>query len=105
MRTYQVLIAESDDYKPHEKPTIVQEGSSLKMAGRHDGNALFIRMRIADLMAMVVDEGEQFATILLYLQNMTVSIKYAYYKMGDLNKAINHKFKEDVILLENLLAI
>lgn len=103
-KTYQVLVAESDDQKSHGKLTLVQEGNSLEIAGKHDGNALFIRMRIAEIIAMVIDEGEQFATVTLYLQNLTVSIKYAYYKMGDLNKTINHKFKEDVALLESLLA-
>ena len=104
VRTYQVLISESDDHKPHEKPTLVQEGNSLEIAGKHDGNSLFIRIRIAHIVAMAIDEGEQFATVALYLQNMTISIRYAYYKMGNLNKAINHKFKEDVALLESLLS-
>jgi hypothetical protein len=103
-KTYQILVAESDDHKAHEKTTWTQAGNSLEIVGKHDGNALTMRVRSATIAAMVIDEGEQYGTITLHTEMMSISIKYAYYKMGNLSKEINHKFKEDVALFEGILA-
>lgn len=103
-KTYQILVAESDDHKAHEKTTWIQAGNSLEIVGKHDGNALTMRVRSSAVASMVIDEGEQFGTITLHLQMMTICIKYAYYKMGNLSKEVNHKFKEDVALFEGILA-
>jgi hypothetical protein len=102
-RTYQVHITESDDHKPHEKPTLVRTGNKLEISGKHDGNHFTLFMSTQSIASVVVDEGEQFATVTLYLHNMQVVIKYAYYKMGSVSKIINHKFKEDIALLESVL--
>lgn len=104
VRTYQVHITEGDDHKTQEKPTLTHIGNSLEITGKHEGNIFTIRMRTISIASFAVDEGEQFATITLHLHNMQVIIKYAYYKMGNLSKIINHKFKEDFALLERILA-
>lgn len=102
-KTYQILITESDDHKPHEKQTWVRHQNSLEIIGRHDGNNTTIRLRTSALTSMVVEEGEQVGSIILYTPQITLFVKYAYYKMGNLSKEINHKFKEDVGLLEDIL--
>jgi hypothetical protein len=107
VHTYHVSIHEHiDELKATDKPSIVRTGNCLEITGKHDnnGNKFKICMHTSALAGFVVEETEQYGTISLLLYHMSVVIKYAYYKVtGDLCKVINHKFKEDREMLENIL--
>ena len=106
-RTYHVSIYEHiDENKGIEKPTLVHTANCLEIAGKHEsnGNKFKICMQATSIAGLVIEEAEQHATISLFLHNLNVMLKYAYYKVnGDLSKTINHKFKEDRELLERIL--
>ena len=106
-RTYQVYIHENiDEDRVQERPTLVRTGNCLEVVGKHEnnGNKFKICMHTSSIAGFVIEEAEQCATISLFLHNMQVILKYAYYKMnGALSKGINHKFKEDREMLESIL--
>ncbi len=106
-RTYHVSIHEHiDENKGQDKPTIVRIGDALEVVGKQEsnGNKFKICVKCLAIAAFAIEEAEQHATISLFSHNLSVVLKYAYYKMnGDLSKSITHKFKEDRDLLESIL--